>query len=124
MSNAKIEGFTYNPDYFRKKIVYMSGPISGRDDYTKNFRTYRRKLENSGYVVLNPACLPYGMPKERYMPICMAMIDQADVVVLLPGWEESKGSLLELQYAEYQGKEICCIDITDGATANPDWSEI
>ncbi len=90
-------------------IVYLAGPITGVKDYKHIFNGWEKKLSASGHLVLNPARLPKGMPLESYMPICMAMIDQADTVALLPGWEESKGALLERTYAVYQGKVIMCI---------------
>ena len=43
------------------------------------------------------------------MPICMAMIDAADALCLLPGWEASQGAQRERQYAEYQGKRIMAL---------------
>ena len=46
------------------------------------------------------------MPGDRYMPICLAMVTAADVVFMLPGWEESPGACLERAYAQYQGKKI------------------
>ena len=38
------------------------------------------------------------------MRICMAMIDSADIVALLDGWELSQGARLEAEYCRYIGK--------------------
>ena len=90
-------------------VVYLAGAITGVDGYKEIFRLWEKRLIASGYTVLNPAHLPFGMPKRAYMPICMAMLEQADVLALIPGWEESKGVQLEIEYATYQGKEIRCL---------------
>ena len=88
-------------------IVYIAGRMTGLPDKgRKTFNEAEEKLKARGYTVLNPAKLPDGMPKEKYMPICMAMIDAADRVYMLETWEDSKGAQIELKYALYQGKPI------------------
>ena len=87
-------------------VYYIAGPMTGTDDMGRErFAAAERKLRRfSGVVVLNPAALPLGMPEERYMPICLAMVQQADVVIMLDGWENSFGARLERQYALACGK--------------------
>lgn len=90
------------------RILYIAGKMTGLPDKGRQeFMNAERILkEKYGRIILNPATLPDGMPGERYMPICMAMIDQADAVIMLPNWTESKGARLEREYAKYQGKTI------------------
>jgi len=40
------------------------------------------------------------------MRICLSMIDSADGIYLLPGWEDSPGAQIEKAYAEYTGKFV------------------
>lgn len=87
-------------------VIYIAGPIKGRADYIERFCAAQLKLEAEGWIVLNPADLPTGMPADRYMPICLAMLQQADAVYMLDGWEYSEGANIELQFAQYQGKEV------------------
>lgn len=84
--------------------VYIAGPIAGRHNYRDIFQMAQRKLEARNYIVLNPAVQPEGMSKADYMRICMAMIDSADIVALLDGWELSQGARLEAEYCRFIGK--------------------
>lgn len=86
--------------------VYIAGKITGDPEYRKIFQRAAKKLERMLGPVMNPALLPEGMCKADYMAICIAMINQADVVAFLPGWTESPGATLEHQYCAYIGKEI------------------
>lgn len=86
--------------------IYIAGKITGDPDYAEKFNTAAREYENSGYIVLNPAMLPEGMLPSDYMRICLSMIDTADVVAFLPGYETSQGAQLELQYCLYTDKNV------------------
>ena len=86
-------------------IVYLAGKMTGESDLGREkFGKAAQLLKAVGYTVLNPAVLPVGMPKEKYMPICLAMIDQADIVYFMDDWQESEGATFENMYAMYQGK--------------------
>lgn len=92
-------------------VIYIAGKMTGLPDYGRaQFNAMEAELVKLGYIVLNPACLPLGMETERYMPITLAMLSQADKVCFLNGWETSQGAILERKYAEYQQKEILTED--------------
>lgn len=76
------------------------------DTYRKIFNDAAEIFEKHGHTVLNPAVLPSGLDPDAYMPICLSMVDAADMVFMLTGWELSKGARLEYAYADYQGKQI------------------
>ena len=84
--------------------INIAGKITGDPEYLEKFRGEAERLEALGHIVLNPAELPEGMSKAEYMRICFAMIDCADTVFLLPGWQGSPGARLELAYCRYIGK--------------------
>ena len=87
--------------------IYISGAMrSCMSTYRQKFARAQKMLEEEGHIVINPAVLPVGLDMDRYMPICLAMIDAADAIFLFNNWQNSKGALLEKAYAEYQGKEI------------------
>ena len=86
--------------------LYIAGKIAGDPDYKAKFAKEEHRYRKRGFTVLNPAVLPEGMQKADYMRICLAIIDTADAVAFLPGYETSPGALLELQYRRYTGKEV------------------
>lgn len=89
------------------KVIYISGPISGMPDGNREaFEEAEKLMEKQGFIVLNPRALPEGMEKRRYMPIALAMLEQADAVLMIDGWEESDGANIEWLMAIYQNKEI------------------
>lgn len=106
--------------------VYVAGGITGVEDYKARFAAAKRMLLRRGEdreisteyyygtpradAVLSPAELPEDWPGNVYMDVCLAMIRAADLVVFLPGWEQSRGASLEMQYCRYQGKPVYMIE--------------
>ena len=87
-------------------IVYISGKITGDDLYRYKFADAETVLTNLGYTVLNPAKLPDGIEREACTRIDFALIDAADVVVALPGWEDSENAQQEMRYAIERRKTV------------------
>lgn len=89
------------------KTIYIAGKMSGKADYGRaEFNEAEKRLTEQGYIVLNPASLPVGLPEKAYMPICLAMLEAADAIYVLEGWQDSRGANLEFDYAVYQSKAI------------------
>lgn len=91
----------------RRTIVYISGKMTGLPDLGRaNFNYAEGVLRSAGYIVLNPALLPEGMAYPQYMAIAVAMLQQADMICMLPGWETSRGAAAEKAYAESVGMPV------------------
>lgn len=87
--------------------AYIAGLITKRlNTYQYAFADAEMVLNYLGYKVLNPAWLPKGLKDEDYQRIDDAMLQTADVVVLLKGWESSKGTRREARLAEQLGKKL------------------
>ncbi len=87
-------------------VIYIAGPMKGDPEYQTRFNAAESYLSWKGWIVLNPAMLPQGMQRDAYLPICLAMVQAADAIVLLAGSEHSEGAQLEEKFARYQGGKI------------------
>lgn len=90
--------------------IYISGAITGTDDYIYRFTRAHAKLEEQGHTVINPAMvnsfLPHCTTHEQYMKMSFCMLDMCDTIYLLEGWEKSMGANQEYGYALAKGYMI------------------
>jgi hypothetical protein len=80
-----------------------------------NFDAFDRaeyELTDHGYEVFNPASSPApagGHDEARYdhyLALDLPAVCRADIIMLLRGWEKSRGARLELATAELCGKQV------------------
>lgn len=97
--------------------VYLSGPMTGYPDFNRAaFADAAYKLRELGFEVVNPHQLPepvltqdedYNWRQYLARDVELLIRDNAlDGVVVLPGWEQSRGSVLELHVAQYVGLKV------------------
>ena len=85
----------------KDKIVFISGPMTGKPalNYGAFFAMENILRKNTHCKVINPARNPAGLCYEEYMALNFQSISQSDIILLLDGFENSPGSLRELQKA-------------------------
>lgn len=90
--------------------VYISGAITGVDDYMERFAEAERCLTKLGYSVFNPAKinaqLPHDLTYEEHMWIDLGCLKMCGSIYMLRGWRKSLGANREYGYALAKGYEI------------------
>ena len=87
--------------------IYLSGPITGTDDYRERFAEAESELRRAGYHVVNPAELsPDDATRREAMATDIAALLECDGVALMDGARESEGSRIEAMLADYCGIRV------------------
>ncbi len=108
--------------------LYIAGPMRGIEDFNSPaFFEAEEHLTRAGFSVENPARNPAGRLVDHFRQDA-ERISKCDGVVVLPGWEDSKGAMLEVLIAEYldmpvylhqsivQGEPCLLVRSPDGAS--------
>ena len=105
-------------EYEEKNMkVYLSGPITGTEDYRDRFAHCESRLRrewsgnrNGELEGVNPAKLEHIIPKsasyEEIMKICFDLLQMCDGIMMMPGWKDSRGCNQEYGFARALRKEI------------------
>ena len=90
--------------------VYISGAITGTDDYMERFAKAENELTAKGWSVVKPAKVNGQQPEdtnyEEYMKTCLWRLDMRDSICMLKWWEKSCGANRELRYAMANKKTV------------------
>lgn len=97
-----------------KRRIYISGPMSGhsRRDYLRRFREAESILRKHGYGTINPcrawpcrfpwlyrlmnALLGHRLAYDLVLAYdLLLLMTRADGIVMLPGWQSSRGAQIE-----------------------------
>lgn len=90
--------------------IYLAGPMRGYPEFNyPEFNRVAALLRKEGHFVFNPAeTAPHtdGKPWD-YLSVDLAWIAaHAECLVMLPGWENSKGACVEYNLAAFLGLEV------------------
>ena len=88
--------------------VYISGQITGRptEEVRKHFYGMQFKLEQDGFITHNPLQMPERDSWEEYMKDSLSWLVDCDCIMMLEGWQHSRGAILERQVAWELGLEL------------------
>lgn len=100
--------------------VYIAGPMRGQPSRGwDNFFAAEVVVAKMGWTPLNPARIDsafgtrsdsddfsMGSQKVAIRRDLNCLIDEADAILLLPGWDESKGACAELALAEFLDLQV------------------
>lgn len=99
------------------KRIYIAGPMTGLPEFNfPAFHAEAARLRGLGFEVENPAenPKPPSPTWEAYMRMAIAQVVTCDTVVLLPGWENSRGAKLEKHIAEQLGMRwLLAVGVTE-----------
>lgn len=107
-------------------VIYIAGPISlggtstdaQIDDRVAVFARWAENLRLVGHEVLNPCEIAEqdsAKPWSWYMRHCLPMVCRADLVAVLPDWEQSRGALLEAFVANQLGIPVVPVEQVEAA---------
>lgn len=113
-------------------VVYLSGPMTGLPGFGRERMRFAEGLARQCWPdaeVVNPADVPADWTWEQAMEQDLRTLrERATVVVLLSGWEKSKGARLEVRIALERNLPIVsfeellhsCFKGTDGCRGGVD----
>lgn len=90
-----------------RKRMYISGKITGRKEYERDFKRGEGLARLYGFRPVNPVKgVPKGKSWEWYMKRDIRKLLDCDAILLLETWEDSRGARLEAEIARGLGKEV------------------
>jgi len=101
--------------------IYLSGPMTGLPDNNyPAFNAAAQQLRDRGFEVLNPAeAPPFDTWLEYMRHDLIELLKNADVLVYMPGWENSKGAGIEIYLANALGLPCIALDTSLARALHP-----
>lgn len=91
----------------RQNRIYLSGPITGVDNYKIIFSAYAIRLWRLEWEVVNPAtACPPKWGYWRCMARCIRLELGCGAIAMIPGWEKSRGAKIEHRIARMMGLQV------------------
>ena len=99
------------------EVIYISGPMTGHPNFNREaFVKAEMNLIGTGKEAVSPSLVdqddegktwkPLQGKWEYYLKIALSKMLRCNAIVMLPGWQESKGARVERYLAETLGYKI------------------
>ncbi len=99
-----------------EKVVYIAGSITHNPGYHKQFKYYEDYLKRmvQGTRVLNPVTMCENAGVREYnscmqITIVAIVTGPVDILVVIDGWENSRGAKLEVELAKIWEKPVLTV---------------
>lgn len=95
------------------KRIYITGPMTGiKDANYPAFHAAAATLRAHGFEVENPAENPAPACRSwlAYMRMAVVQVAKVDGLILLPGWEQSRGARVEFGLAVGLGLSVMTLE--------------
>ena len=91
--------------------IYISGKITGNKNYLEQFKIAENWLRDNNYIPINPAeafnpSLEKYLTYDELMQLDIELLKMADGILMLYGWQNSKGAIYEHLTAQLLNKKI------------------
>lgn len=94
---------------------YLSGSVTNDPDFREKFAYAELQLKNSGLKIVNPVKHEKdGKEWSYYLRKDLRKLTRCHGIILLDGWENSRGAKLELKVAQEIGLEVMEFDCMTG----------
>jgi hypothetical protein len=97
----------------RNKVIYVAGKYTGDiESNIKLAREYSIKIWEIGFTAFTPHLNSSHFDDDcnctwkDYMIAYLEILSRCDAIFMLPGWEDSKGALMEYNFAKENNIEI------------------
>lgn len=88
------------------KKVYLSGKITGDDNYAKTFENKAAELTEQGALVFNPAVHPNMFTHGQFMELDLLALSFCNSIYMMKNWRDSKGAKMEFEEAKVLGLPV------------------
>ncbi len=88
------------------KKIYLSGKITGDDNYAKTFENKAAELTSRGALVFNPAVHPNMFTHGQFMELDLLALSFCNSIYMMKNWRDSKGAKMEFEEAKVLGLPV------------------